>query len=366
MRSAAPILVPLSLLLHRTLPLAVGGSDPSPRSHPQPLTLDRGIETAIYDSADAATIRLDAYLPASLSLKATDATSFDQRLTLSYSSDFVPRQELLPSSYSRERRRRHCNCQHLFDRYQTEALWCKTLPDGKSTNVRWRASWAPAGSTWLYGLAGGMGWNIETRSPDPSRISTFSWGAVLRIFAQASRTGTINLPISSVEGNTVVSVGEQTDSDRSCPTGRPLLSIRETIDLVGEADAGRLQNRKVAQELASWLDVSRRPDETDRAFEEWSEVVRSRILFGVPGAGPLDVDPNEDSEGAKALVFFGGICLAALGFSFNILLADEIVGSTGAISGLCDDAPTVKFGAGYLSECFGPYGDGPYLRLRLS
>ena len=95
-------------------------------------------------------------------------------------------------------------------------------------------------------------------------------------------------------------------------------SLRKSIDLVSEVDKNRLQNRRVAQELASWMDVSRRPPA--ETCDEWAGIVRERILTGVEGAGPLDVDLNEDdAEGGIALVVFGVICLSAVALLFEYL-----------------------------------------------
>ena len=160
------------------------------------------------------------------------------------------------------------------------------------------------------------------------------------------------MPISKAEGNTMVSIQENGS-----------ISIRESLDLIKEADAARLLNRRVAQEFSAWLDVSRRPDECGIKEDEWAGMVRQRILVGVPGTSSLDVDPNEDDgEGAVALLIFGAFCSAALALSFQYFVAPEIVGGTGTVSALCDDAERIEFGSGYLSECFGPYGDGPFVR----
>ena len=105
--------------------------------------------------------------------------------------------------------------------------------------------------------------------------------------------------------------------------------------------------------------MSRRPDEFGINEDEWAGMVRERILLGVPGAGSLDIDPNEDDgEGATALLIFGAFCSITLALSFQYFVAPEIVGGTGTISAQCNDAARIEFGSGYLSECFGPYGDG--------
>jgi len=277
-------------------------------------------------------------------------------LTLLFASDFVPKQEISLIEYDKFTRSRHNDSIILFDGYTTENVRCEAM-DETRLNVRWRASWIPAGSTWLYNLADSAGWIVEKRSPDSTKVATFSWRSVFGLFSQALLTGTITLPISSVEGNTVIAIDESSDM-KICR-----VSIKESVDLVSEADRDRLQNRRVAQELASWLDVSRRPDECGISAEEWADTVRSRILAGVPGAGTLDVDPNEDdAEGRVALLWFGAICLASLALSFEYFVVPEIVGGSGTISEKCDDAARIEFGSGYLSECFGPYGDGPFVR----
>eukprot|EP00984_Skeletonema_dohrnii_P015918 scaffold6989_cov72-Skeletonema_dohrnii-CCMP3373.AAC.1 len=87
-------------------------------------------------------------------------------------------------------------------------------------------------------------------------------------------------------------------------------------------------------------------------------MVRQRILSSVPGAGALDVDPNEsEADGVVALVLFGFISVVVLGISFQFFTMPELVGGTGSIPSRCDDAEILEFGSGYLSECFGLFGD---------
>jgi hypothetical protein len=243
--------------------------------------------------------------------------------------------------------KRHRDCSELLDRYETETLRCDKI-NQETFNIRWKACWVSSGSVWLYDLADLVGWEIQTKVPDSSRRSTFSWTRVALLFSDAFSSGTITLPISEVVGNTRISI----DGTDICS------SIEESIDLISEADTGRLENRLVAQELASWLDISRRPTGFDK--DDWAALVRERILVNTPGAGVLDIDPNEENEGALVLVVFG--ILSLLGFSWiNHLLLNEVVG-TGSVSQLCEDSAKVEFGSGYLSECFGPYGDGPLLK----
>lgn len=74
---------------------------------------------------------------------------------------------------------------------------------------------------------------------------------------------------------------------------------------MAEADKNILQNRRVAQELAAWLDVCRPPEQDE---DEWESMFRQQILPGVPGAGALDVDPNADNEAGIAVSIFGAVC----------------------------------------------------------
>lgn len=229
-------------------------------------------------------------------------------------------------------------------------------------NMRWQASWVSAGSIWLFELADHVGWEIMKKVPDPSQIATFGWKNVGLVFQKAFRTGTITLPVFVVEGSTQLRVTQDDDvssGEGSTTAKKPTvsISISESIDLVREADLGRLQNRKVAQELASWLDVSRRPMRADSG--EWAATVRGRVLTGTPGAGPLDVDPSEDGPGV--LVVFGAGCVAAFVLLYNFLLGEVVGTTTGEVSKLCDDAARIEIGSGYFSECFGPFGDGPFL-----
>ena len=245
--------------------------------------------------------------------------------------------------------------------------------------------WIPPGSTWLYNLAEVAKWNVTKKCSDSSIVATFSWRSVLDLFQRAFATGEITLPISMVEGNTVLSLSyhntiegkSKEASETVSSTTIVSISLKESIDLVAEADKNRLQNRRVAQELASWIDVSRRPtititpttirkntkdnnNDSRMDADEWAGIVRQRVLSGVTGAGPLDVDPNEDeAEGVMALLIFGIITLSAIAISLQLFLIPELVGGTGSIyqKHICDDAELLEFGSGYLSECFGLFGD---------
>ncbi len=273
---------------------------------------------------------------------------------VSYASDFLSTTKLSASEYDKFTTSRNTDCINLFDNYNTNLIRCEKISD-QSINIRWNATWIPSGSTWLYNLGEFAGWEINVKSPDPTVISTFSWKAVFATFSNAFATGTITLPISCVEGNTILTIKQVQDEIDSVAGNSFAVTIKESIDLVSEADKNRLQNRRVAQELASWLDVSRRPPKYN--VDDWAGMVRQRILTSVPGAGALDVDPNEsDAEGVVALVLFGFISVVVLGLSFQFFLP-ELVGGTASIPARCDDAEILEFGSGYLSECFGPFGD---------
>ena len=270
--------------------------------------------------------------------------------SISFSSDFVSQQITL-DTYSSFARDRHEACTNLFDGYQTSLVRCELL-DETTLNVRWNATWIPDGSSWLYQLANLIQWDITTKSPDPAVTVVFSWKSVFNVFQKAFATGGIVLPVSLVEGSTIVKFSDTSTT----------VKIEESIDLVTEADKNRLQNRRVAQELASWLDVRRPPDTDSINVDEWAGMVRQRILSGVPGAGALDIDPNEDGEAGVALAIFGVISLAVLALSFQYFVVPEIVGGVGTVPSKCDDAAILEFGSGYLSECFGPFGDPVYTK----
>jgi hypothetical protein len=273
-----------------------------------------------------------------------------------YASDFSPTTKLSASEYEEFTTSRHTDCINLFDNYETNLIRCEKLNE-QSINIRWKATWIPSGSTWLYNFATDFArWRVDCKSPDPAIVSTFSWKAVFDTFSTAFVTGNITLPISCVEGNTVLTIKHVEDEADSGRGGELVVTIKESIDLVSEADKNRIQNRRVAQELASWLDVSRRPPKFN--VDDWAGMVRQRILTSVPGAGALDVDPNEsDAEGAVALLLFGIISIVVFGISFQFFTMPELVGGTGSIPSRCDDAEILEFGSGYLSECFGPFGD---------
>ncbi|CAJ1954888.1 unnamed protein product [Cylindrotheca closterium] len=217
-------------------------------------------------------------------------------------------------------------------------------------NVRWEASWISPNSVWLYELAEQVGWTIETKPPDSTKVSTFSWLRVFQLFQNAFQTGTIVLPRYSVKGNTRFRLIQDGSATQAVT-----IILEESIDLVEEADSLRLQNRVVAQEFASWLDVSRKPPIADEV--DWASKVRQRILTNVPGAGALDVDPNEDEPGV--LYTFLILCITCTGILYQTI-SGEMMGSQGQVSAQCTEAEQLVMGSGYLTECF-INGNGPFL-----
>ena len=237
----------------------------------------------------------------------------DDKIKFFHTTDFGS-EEISSPTYTQFTKERHNDCINLFDGYDTNIIRCSVI-DTSTLNIRWNASWIPAGSTWLYSLADLVNWNVTRKVPDYTKISKFSgYKAVFVLFQKAFNTGCITLPISLVEGNTLLSIKD--DDIVSCDSIS--ISIKESIDLVSEADKCRLQNRRVAQELAEWVDVSRRPPSKD--YDEWASIVRQRILINVPGAGPLDVDPNEDDTEGVIVLAFSAFCVAVLGLSFQYIL----------------------------------------------
>lgn len=258
---------------------------------------------------------------------------------VSFGSNLVARYDIDASLYAETIKKRHGDCQSLFDGYTTRLVRCEVL-DESSCNIRWNVTFIPSGSTWLYSLAKSVGWEVRTKSPDPSSVAMFSWRPVFSLFQRAFETGSVTLPIVLIEGSTRLFLSR---------TG---LLISETVDLIEEADNKRLQNRRVAQELASWLDVSRRPKNIDR--EEWASQVRQRILSDVRGAGALDIDQNEDgSEGAIALLIFGVVSVVAVLLSFELFTLPEVIRGAGRLSEECENGELLEFGSGYLNECLG-------------
>eukprot|EP00980_Cylindrotheca_fusiformis_P028922 scaffold22677_cov139-Cylindrotheca_fusiformis.AAC.6 len=248
------------------------------------------------------------------------AAAEDHQWSVSLRSASFPecKQTLFDSAdeYLEYTEKRHAACQELFDRYRCKLLRCEELMGSKidhyqqkEINIRWESSWISASSVWLFNLAETIGWDIDLQCPDPTKISTFSWKRVGKMFQVAFQTGTMTLPVYTVQGSTRLSVDER----KKC------LHLLESIDLVEEADRLRLQNRLVAQELASWLDVSRRPPLPLEAADEWASIVRQRILTNVPGAGALDIDPNDNDDGPEAVYAFGITCFAAFMLLYQVL-----------------------------------------------
>lgn len=189
--------------------------------------------------------------------------------------------------------------QALLQPFQTSITRCDSLADGEVA-VSWRVEWEPPSLQWLLMLAALFRLKIERFDLDPCTISSFRWRALLHVVAHAVSRGTIRLPLSVVEGSATLTLDA---------TKTQVISHKENIDLVSLADAGNLLNRRSAQDCAEFLDVCRRPENLDP--DEWGAQVRSRVLASVPGAGVLDIEPGDPSEGLFALVGFALSIMAA-------------------------------------------------------
>jgi hypothetical protein len=223
----------------------------------------------------------------------------------------------------------HADCERLLEGYSTSVTRCAVLGSESRVGVNWEAEWRPPTSEWLAGLAGLLWWRV-TRAPlDPETVKTFSWRGVGRLLWQAARTGQIQLPSALVQGRCILTLDNGLSEEEN-GGGRRVILAEETISAVELASVSRLRNRRVAQDVAEWLDVARRPD--GETPDDWENLVRQAVLFGVPGAGPLDLDPSEDpTDGVFA---FGAVALvsaALFGVATSAILGPAIYDAAYAI-----------------------------------
>ena len=195
--------------------------------------------------------------------------------------------------------------------YHTTIERCEQLSttgDSTLVAVRWRAAWAPESQRPVRALAALARWRVESFELDAREESRFSWGRLGRLFLTAARTGTLRLPEAAVRGRSLLRLDAESGA---------VLSVEESLDVVGEADGGRLKNRRVAADAAIFLDF-RRPSSADP--DDWAAAVASRVLARTPGAGSLDIEPLEDdAEAAVALGGFAAITAVALAISIQLL-----------------------------------------------
>ena len=214
------------------------------------------------------------------------------------------------------------DCERLFGpSYELQVTRIAQQSSGEVA-VRWRASWSPESTKWLEAVARVFRWEIERFDLDPREESRFSWNSVGGLFLRAATTRRLKLPCACVEGRSLLSIDERSGL---------VLQQRESIDVLDLAARNQLRNRKVAANVAEFLDVTRRPPEVD--YDEWASAVASRVLSGVPGAGALDIEPLADgSEGTTALILFG--LISAVAVSTSIL---TLGGATGVFGhSVCD------------------------------
>ena len=234
--------------------------------------------------------------------------------------------------YSKSATRWHSESRDSLLDYQTTVLRVASIGDNE-VSVRWRAQWSADRSKWLVALAQALRWEIVLIDVNPREVSQFSWAKVGQLFATALSTGKLRLAASAVEGTARLTLTPCQEESTYVVT-----SHRETIDLVELADAGALYNRRSAEDVATFLDF-RRPCRAEP--DAWADQVRARVLSGVPGAGPLDIEPMADErEGLVALVAFAILMSAALSASLALGLGGDhgatgLAGEWGA--SICDE-----------------------------
>jgi hypothetical protein len=112
-----------------------------------------------------------------------DKVASSGQCLISTSSDFQQwkQEDMSSQEYYKYAESRHLDCVELFDRYQTKLLRCEELigssrgpsDKAKEINIRWEASWIGASSVWFFDLADQIGWEVETKVADSTRLSTF-------------------------------------------------------------------------------------------------------------------------------------------------------------------------------------------------
>jgi len=289
------------------------------------------LQTSLSPTAAAARVR--AWLEASpdASMLPPAALAPDVR----FSADIEGSRLSGAAAYEEAARQWHEDVCRELGGFQTTVLRCEplsTVSDGFVVAVRWRAQWQGDTQRPLRAFARLAGWTIDEYDLDAGRISTFSWRAVGSLLWSAARTGVLRLPAAAVEGRSTL---------RLDPQSGAVVSHEEAIDAVLAADGNRLLNRKIAQDAATWLDFRRPPAASSDA---WAANVAARVLSGVPGAGVLDVDPNE--EGGAVLVF---ALIAAVGLSFSVSSIGDATGVFGQSMGvfgqsLCDEVGPSDWG----------------------
>ncbi|GAB5354260.1 hypothetical protein AAMO2058_000104100 [Amorphochlora amoebiformis] len=121
---------------------------------------------------------------------------------------------------------------------------------------------------------------------------------------------------------------ERSDSEAKIPMEYLLMRQSEELDLIPYLDAGRLKNRRIANDLLSFLDTRKPPVLSPY---EWDNRVRQRCdVSEVPGMGPLDIDgldpetQSEFVESAGAIITFGVVVVLVLGVGFAALYFQQV------------------------------------------
>ena len=187
-----------------------------------------------------------------------------------------------------------------------------------TVKVQWNVTWIPPTSYWLYKL--GEAWPgldvIKTPYTHLSgKVSTFSWGAIGKMFVDALTTGKMRVPLACIEGQSRLRFA---DLD-SRPT---LVSITEELSYAQDLKRGLLLNRRCSSDLRLFLETARGVG----FWLDWEERVAASLPWEqVPGSGSLDIEPDEDGPIAS-FIFLAVVATVVVAFANA--LAPELIGQS--------------------------------------
>ena len=218
------------------------------------------------------------------------------------------------------------------------------LPTATTTKavvaVNWNVTWVPPTAAWLEAL--GTTWpGVQVQKVTYNHLSgevtTFSWKAVFRLFANAWTTGMLRIPLACIEGQTRLSFQHRQrqddtdatmtdpDNDNDKENGWVCFRIVEELSYAQDLARNTLRNRRCSADLRVFLETGRRCQPT----QVWDDIVATCLPWSsVPGSGPLDVDPSEEGpEGALvALGLAGLITIGFANFLARMVLGQSLFG----------------------------------------
>ena len=210
--------------------------------------------------------------------------------------------------------------------------------------LRWNVTYVDPSVAWLASLADSIpGWTPDFRSytDQVSKVRTFSYSAIGRLFADAVATGKLRVPLACIEGTATcefLSIESDTAIVGNGTTTKRITSITEDLAYAQDLNRGAMSNRLCARDLQFFLEVARKPpefwdatnDSTRQQYEFWEDQVTESLPWKtVPGMmDSMYIEGQSEDDLNANLPLLFGILSVLLVVTFANWIAPNLIGQS--------------------------------------